>query len=359
MLRVIFCLMLTLVSVYECAAQRADSILLKNYRPKSIYKIPVTKITKAKFPVIDMHAHPWMVKNETELKQWIQRMDRFGIAKTVLLTMATGASFDSVYKVYAPYTDRFELWCGFDYTGYTEPGWSEKAVKELERCVKVGAKGVGELGDKGLGELFSDPVPAYGMHIDDPRMKPLFQKCGELKIPVNVHVAEPMWMYEPMDSTNDGLMNAYDWKIDKTKPGLLGHAELVQTLENVVRDNPNTTFVACHLANCEYDLSILGRLLSKYKNLYADFAARYAEVAPIPRYMQAFFEKYQDRLVYGTDMSVDDHMYETTFRILETKDEHFYAIELTGYHWPLQGFGLSDAVLKKIYKTNPEKILKK
>ena len=359
MLRTLFCLLLMLLSVYECTAQRADSLLLKNYRPRSIYKIPVTKITKAKFPVIDMHAHPWMVKSEAELKQWIQRMDRFGIAKTILLTMATGASFDSVYKVYAPYTDRFELWCGFDYTGYTEPGWSEEAVKELERCVKVGAKGVGELGDKGLGELFSDPVPAYGMHIDDPRMKPLFQKCGELKIPVNVHVAEPMWMYEPMDSTNDGLMNAYDWKIDKTKPGLLGHAELVQTLENVVRDNPNTTFVACHLANCEYDLSILGRLLSKYKNLYADFAARYAEIAPIPRYMQSFFEKYQDRLVYGTDMRVDDDMYETTFRILETKDEHFYAIDLTGYHWPLQGFGLSDAVLKKIYKSNADKILKK
>lgn len=351
--------LLLLFMINECMAQRPDSILLKNYRPKSIYKIPVTKITKAKFPVIDMHSHPWLAKNEEEVKQWIKRMDRFGIEKTVLLTMASGAVFDSICKVYAPYGDRFEMWCGFDYTGYNEPGWSEKAVKELERCVKAGAKGVGELGDKGLGELFSEPVPAYGMHIDDPRMKPLFKKCGELKIPVNVHVAEPMWMYEPMDSTNDGLMNAYDWKIDKTKPGLLGHAELIQTLENVVRDHPNTTFIACHLANCEYDLSILARLLTKYDNLYADFAARFAEIAPIPRYMQAFFEEFQDRLVYGTDMHPEDFMYETTFRILQTSDEHFYAVDLTGYHWPLHGFGLSDAILKKIYKLNAEKIFRK
>ncbi|MGN6490541.1 MAG: amidohydrolase family protein [Agriterribacter sp.] len=347
-----------LLSAYETAAQRPDSLLLKNYRPKSIYKIPVTKIEKAKYPVIDVHSHPWMAKSEEDIKQWIKRMDKFGIEKTVLLTMASGVGFDSIYKAYAPYLNRFELWCGFDYTGYNEPGWSAKAVKELERCVKMGAKGVGELGDKGLGELFSDPVPAYGMHIDDERMKPLFQKCGELKIPVNVHVAEPMWMYEPMDSTNDGLMNAYNWKIDRSKPGLLGHAELIQTLENVVRDNPNTTFIACHLANCEYDLSVLGRLLSKYKNLYADFAARFAEIAPVPRYMQTFFEKYQDRLLYGTDMQADDYMYETTFRILETNDEHFYAIDLTDYHWPLHGFGLNDTILKKIYKTNAERLLR-
>jgi predicted TIM-barrel fold metal-dependent hydrolase len=351
--------LLLIISMRGSFAQRADSLLLKNYRPQSIYKIPVTKITKAKFPVIDMHSHPWLAKSDADVKKWVVRMDRFGIDKTIILTMLTGAAFDSVYNIYAPYKDRFEVWCGFDYTGYNEPGWSVKAVKELERCAKVGAGGVGELGDKGLGELFSEPVQAYGMHVDDVRMKPLFQKCAELKLPVNLHVAEPMWMYQPMDSTNDGFMNAYTWQIDRTKPGLLGHAALIQTLENVVRDNPQTTFIACHLANCEYDLTILGRLLTKYKNLYADFAARFAEVAPIPRYMYAFFEKYHDKLLYGTDMEATDEMYEFTFRILETRDEHFYAIDLTGYHWPMQGFGLSDAVLKKIYKTNAERLLRK
>lgn len=349
--------LLFIISMGICPAQRADSLLLKNYRPHSIYKIAVTKITKAKHPVIDMHAHQGNVKTDAELKEWVKRMDRFGIEKTIILTMLTGAAFDSVYKAYAPYGERFELWCGFDYTGYNEPGWSQKAVKELERCAKIGAKGVGELGDKGLGEVFSEPVAAHGMHIDDERMKPLFEKCAQLKLPVNIHVAEPMWMYEPADSTNDGLMNAFEWRVDQSKPGFLGHGALIRTLENVARDNPGTTFIACHLANCEYDLTILGRLLSQYKNLYADFAARYAEIAPIPRYVQAFFEKYQDKLLYGTDMQATDYMYETTFRILETTDEHFYAIDLTGYHWPLHGFGLSDAVLKKIYKTNAAKIL--
>jgi predicted TIM-barrel fold metal-dependent hydrolase len=335
-----------------------EDIKLKDFRPKSIYKIPVSKIQKAKYPVIDIHSHPY-AKTEAGLAEWVKVMDEAGIQKTIILTMTAGPRFDSLYAKYAKYPDRFELWCGFDYTGCNEPGWSEKAVKELERCYKVGARGVGELGDKGLGELFSDPTPGYGMHIDDKRMKPLLEKCAQLKIPVEIHVAEPYWMYEKMDSTNDGLMNAYEWRIDFTKKGLLNHEQLVSTLENAVRDNPKTTFIACHLANCEYDLSILGRMLDKYPNLYSEFGARYAETAPIPKYMNAFSEKYQDRLLYGTDMGFNAHMYATTFRILESNDEHFYEIELFNYHWPLYGFGLKDTVLKKIYRDNALKILGK
>ncbi len=343
---------------YTTVAQTPDKLLLKDYRPKSIYKIPITRVEKAKFPIIDLHSHPY-AKSDAEIAQWVKTMDQVGVEKTVILSYSTGARFDSIQKAYRKYGNRFEVWCGFDFTGKDKPGWSKKAVKELERCFKAGARGVGELGDKGLGEFYSLPTPGYGLHIDDPRMKPLLQKCGELKMPISIHVAEPYWMYEPMDSTNDGLMNAYQWKIDKTKPGLIGHAELVKTLENAARDNPKTTFVACHFANTEYDLSILANLFDKYPNLYADIAARYGEVAPIPRYMQAFFKKYQDRLVYGTDMGTSANMYETTFRILETQDEHFYEFDHFSYHWPLNGFNLDNETLRKVYRDNALKILMK
>lgn len=209
-----------------------------------------------------------------------------------------------------------------------------------------------------MGEVYSQPTPGYGIHIDDPRIKPLLKKCAQLNMPVSIHVAEPYWMYEPMDSTNDGLMNSYAWRIDQRKEGLLGHAALIKTLENAVRDNPHTTFVACHFANCEHDLSILGSLLDKYNNLYADIAARYGETAPIPRYMANFYTKHQNKLVYGTDMGQDPKMYRATIRILETTDEHFYEHNYFHYHSPLHGFGLSDSVLKKIYQTNALKILK-
>ena len=198
------------------------------------------------------------------------------------------------------------------------------AIAELERCHKVGAIGVGELGDKGLGEFYSKPTTGWGLHIDDPRMKPLLEKCAELHMPVSIHVAEDAWMYLNDDSTNDGLMNAATWKVDMTKKGILNHDELIATLEHAVRDNPKTTFIACHFANTCSDLSVLARLFDTYPNLYADIAARYAEIAPIPRYAHDFMEKYADRLLYGTDMGTSEKMYRITFRILETADEHFY-----------------------------------
>lgn len=163
----------------------------------------------------------------------------------------------------------------------------------------MGAKGIGELGDKGK-DLFYCKPHAYGMHIDDYRMNPLLERCAEIVMPINIHVGEPQWFYVRMDSTNDGLMNAYSWRLNNQE--VLDSYEVLQTLENTVAKNPNTTFIACHLANQNTVLAKLGRLFDKYPNLFADISAWYAEQSPLPRYTKAFFEKYQDRLLYGTDM---------------------------------------------------------
>jgi predicted TIM-barrel fold metal-dependent hydrolase len=336
--------------------QSINDLKLKDYRPVSIYKIPKTKIEKAKYPVIDFHSHDYP-KTDAALDEWVRTMNEVGIAKSIILSYATGARFDSIVEKFKRYKGRFEVWCGFDYTGYEKDGWQQHAIAELERCYKKGARGVGELGDKGLGEFYSKPTAGWGLHIDDPRMRPLLQKCAELHMPVSIHVAEDAWMYENADSTNDGLINAATWKVDMSKEGILDHDRLVTTLENAVKNNSQTIFIACHLANCCSDLSQLAKLFDKYPNLYADIAARYGEIAPIPRYVHSFMEKYSTRIVYGTDMGTSKKMYLTTFRILETADEHFYEQSLFNYHWPLYGLSLSDATLKKIYSGNGKKIL--
>ena len=197
----------------------------------------------------------------------------------------------------------------------------------------------------------------YGLHLDDPRLDPILDKCADWGLPVNIHVGEDRWMYEPMDRNNDGLMNAFQWRI-RNAPGILRHDEVIATLDRAVKKHPRTTFIACHFANCCYDLSILDRMFQAYPNLYADISARFGETAPIPRYMAKFYETFQDRLLYGTDMGFDMDMYRTTFRILETADEHFYA-PLFGYHWSYSGFALPDRVLKKIYHDNAMRVLKK
>jgi predicted TIM-barrel fold metal-dependent hydrolase len=329
-----------------------ETLLLKDFRPQSIYNIPVTLVDKARYPVIDMHAHDY-ARSIEGLETWVKTMDELGIEKTIILSKEHGKKFDSLFDVYSGYPGRFEVWCGFDYTGYEEPGFGPAAVAELERCYHKGARGVGELGDKGKGLYYCKP-PAWGMHSDDPRMDPLFEKCAELGMPVNIHIAEPKWMYEKMDSTNDGLMNAYEWRQDNQE-GIVDHQGMIDILERTVQRHPNTTFIACHLANCCYNLSIIGELLDKYPNLYIDIGARFAEFSAIPRTASAFFIKYQDRILYGTDMGRDDDMYKITFRLLETADEHIYDNRF-GYHWPLHGLNLPDGVLEKVYRTNALKI---
>ena len=163
-------------------------------------------------------------------------------------------------------------------------------------------------------------------------------------------------MYEPMDQTNDGLMNGWTWRV-RLGPGVLGHDEVVDTLERAVKKQPGTIFISCHLANCCADLSRLGAMLDQYPNLYADLGARYAELAPIPRFVSQFFQRYQNRLLYGTDMTPRPEMYRVTFRLLETADEHIYPTVFGHYHWPLYALALPDEVLKKIYRDNAVKLL--
>jgi predicted TIM-barrel fold metal-dependent hydrolase len=329
-----------------------DQLLLKDYRPKSIFKLPETRPQKARYPAIDVHSHDY-ARSPEAIARWVKTMDEVGVQKTVILSGATGQKFDEILARYSRHPGRFEVWCGFDYTGFDQPGYGPAAVAELERCYRAGAKGVGELSDKGRGLGGSTNRP--GMHLDDPRLDTLLERCADLHLPINIHVGEDKWMYEPMDATNDGLMNAWKWRVPN-EPAVLQHEEVVDTLERAVKRHPRTLFVACHLANCCSDLNRLGKMLDQYPNLYADIGARFAELAPIPRFVRQFFQRYQDRVLYGTDMDPEPEMFRITFRLLETADEHFYPPIFAKYHWPWHGFELPDTVLERIYAGNARRI---
>lgn len=340
-----------------------ETFRLHEFKPKSVFNTAQTIVTRAKYPAIDMHAHAW--DNHYNIREWVTRMDAANIEKTVVLSFETGKMFDEVVKQYKPYADRFSMWCGFDYTGYdSDKSWTKNAIAELRRCRDKGAAGVGELGDKGVGEYYSSPVTGIGMHINDERMDPLFEECAILKMPVSVHVADPIWMYMPMDVHNDGMMNAYNWRVE-LREGMLGYDELLLTLEEAAAKHPNTIFIACHFANCTHDLQRFGDMLNRFPNLYGDISSRLKEICTVPRYAKAFIEKYQNRLLFGSDVGYDvtkpmqyaSDIYDISFRLLETADEHIYMHHLFKYHWPLYGLALSQDVLKKLYAENARKIL--
>ena len=359
------CLILAVIALISasCAAPKgenasanpADKILLKDFNPTVVNNLPVTKVDRAKYTIIDMHSHDYAV-NQEEIAQWVKVMDEVGVENTAIMHCSwIGRPFEEVVEAYAPFKDRFRLWCCFDYSDMSEAG-IQKACALLERYHnELGAVGVGELGDKGEGDLYARPVEGKDIHIDDPRIRPLIQKAGELKMPISIHIAEPYWMYLPMDETNDGLVNAVTWHVDTTN--CYGYNKLMETFENALRENPNTIFIACHYLNMNHDLPRLGALLDKYPNMYMDISARVAESAHTPRATREFLIKYQDRVLFGTDNGMEADMYRKIFRVLETNDEHFYVPEY-GYHWALSGFNLPDEVLYKLYRGNAERIIK-
>jgi predicted TIM-barrel fold metal-dependent hydrolase len=324
------------------------TLLLKDYKPQSIFKTPATSVLKAKYPAIDMHMHA--PRGDVDLKKTageiLKNMDACNIQKTILFA-GTGKAFDDLAAVFGKYPDRFELWCGLDFSSFPA-----STLSGLERCVKGGAKGVGEISDKGTGYRGVEP-----MHLDDPRMDPILRRLADLGLPINVHMGDPQWMYEPMDASNDLLFEALYWRRDDKKDDR-DLAGMLQVLENAVRKHPRVNFVACHFANQTFDLDRLGRLFDKYPNLYADTSQREAYVAAIPRFAKQFIEKYADRIVYGTDQGFSLPMYRNSFRIWESLDEHFYAWDVANTRFALSGLGLSDATLKKLYRDNAMKVLR-
>ena len=126
-----------------------------------------------------------------------------------------------------------------------------------------------------------------------------------------------------MDNNNDGLMNAYKWRLDK-QADIVNLSGMVEIFGRTLAKHRKTTFIACHFMNLDYDLARLGEMFDRNPNLYADISARYGETAPIPSFAAKFYEKYAIRLVYGTDMGFEKPMYRVTFRVLESQDEHFY-----------------------------------
>jgi hypothetical protein len=178
-------------------------------------------------------------------------------------------------------------------------------------------------------------------------------------MPINVHIADPIWMYMPMDLNNDGLMNAYNWRIE-VKENMLDHEQLLRSFENAVKKHQRTTFIACHFINCTHDLPRVAKMLDEYPNLMVDLTSRLKELCTVPRYARSFIEHYASRIFFGSDVGYDPgntfdfatSIYEAVFRLMETPDEHIYEPDLFKYHWPLYGLELSDDTLQKIYREN-------
>lgn len=334
-----------------------NKVLLKDFAPKSNLVAPEHHPSKAKFPVVDVHMHP-AARSPREVAEWVKAMDESGVETVVLMTGATGAEFDRLADLYLkPFPDRFVLFCGMDTQDIEAPDYSQRAVAELDRCYRKGARGVGEITDKGRGfgqTSYADPRPKprnKRLQVDDPRLDPFWEKCAELKIPINLHISDMPASWQPPDKHNE--LGATYAEYNQYGVDIPSHDELVTRFLTVVGKHPRTTFIAVHFANIGNDLAQLGAAFDRYPNLNVDTSARDFEMGRVPFSGPPFFAKYKDRILFGSDLSVDVGDYRNWWRLFETRDEFMKGTTW----WPIYGLGLPDEVLEAVYRGNAKRLL--
>jgi predicted TIM-barrel fold metal-dependent hydrolase len=331
-----------------------DTVLLKDYRPESSLVVPETRVDKARFPVIDVHTHTFMsnIRTPADVDEWVRTMDEVGVEKSIVFTGAIGDEFARQVELYLErYPHRFQLWCAIDTRDIDAPDYPERVVRELERCYRLGARGVGELTDKGSGLQDEARPPGKRLHLDDSRLDPLWRKCAELKLPVNLHVADHPSCWRPLGPTQERTPDFQHFNL--YGKDVLSYEELLARRDRLLARHPQTTFILCHLSNQGNDLASLARALDRFPNLYVDISARDYELGRQPRFARRFLESYSDRVLFGTDMGRETHMYRMWWRLLETPDEYMPG----RIWWRYYGLELSPQALEKLYRGNALRIL--
>lgn len=328
-----------------------DEILLKDYAPRSSVIVQETFVEKAKYPCLDSHVHI-EAKTPQEIDQWVRTMDKVGIETSFILTGASGDDFKKLVGSFAKaHPGRFQLYCGMDLTDIENGNFSKRVVDELERCRDMGACGVGEITDKGFGFTGDTNLPKNKrLHPDDERLDAFWEKCGELKMPVNLHVADHPSCWTPLDVFQERTPDYQHFNL--SDKDALSYNELIERRDKTLEKHPQTLFIACHLGNQGHDLETLSATMDKYPNLFLDTSARDYELGRTPRSSAAFLNKYKDRIVFGTDMGREKSMYQIHWRLLETNDE--YIPGRAG--WRYYGLALPDVTLQALYSDTAKKV---
>lgn len=361
---------------------------LLDFEPKSSLRAAVTEITKAKFPVIDAHAHlmfsPGLRKaadpdaksrpiDPDRLAEIIRWMDELNIQTFVNLTGGYGQDLDlAIETLVKPHPGKFVVCTEPAWDRIREPDYPKWQADEFAKAKQAGAVGVKVLKTLGL-YLRENITEGALVKFDDPRFDPMWAAAGELKLPIFVHTADPDAFFTPTDKYNERweeLGNHPNWSFyGKDFPP---KDELLAARNRVIAKHRNTQFVGLHVGNRSENLDEVERWMDEYPNFQVEIGARLGELGRQPRRSREFFDRRSDRILFGTDavplpqgastpqQTLEPAMFQTYFRFLETLDEYFdYSPAKTPPQgrWRIYGIGLPDDILRKVYHDNCARLL--
>jgi predicted TIM-barrel fold metal-dependent hydrolase len=268
------------------------------------------------------------------------------------------------------YEDFIHTFASVDVMRLEEPDFAAYADDLLKQFKAMGVRGLKLW--KNIGCTLKDSSGAY-IRPDDSRLRPIWDSAAKYGLIVLFHIADPVSFFTPVDKNNEfyeSLCENPDWSFyDRGGEGRHTFEDLMQQQDNLLAQNPDTTFIIPHVGSCAENLAWVGEQLDKHSNMYIDTAARNNLLGRQPYTARDFFIKHQDRILFGTDYfaipgsSEKDtrDFYADHYRFFETYDEYFRAYRNWGLgqgRWNIYGLGLPDEVLKKFYAENAIKLLK-
>jgi predicted TIM-barrel fold metal-dependent hydrolase len=339
--------------------------------------VPETKVPRARFPALDFHTHlSWTPRDgqkprfNTTPEQALAVMDRRNVRTMVNLTGGYGPALEENIRYWQKaHPGRFvvftEPWLG----RFNEQNYPQFQADQIERAKAVGAKGIKVLKSIGL-YLREQGTTGPLIKVDDKRFDPMWEAAGTHRLPVAIHTSDPEAFFLPTDRYNERYeeLSAHpDWSFHgKDFPS---NRELHEARNRVAARHPRTQFVYLHVGNAE-DLGWVSEWMDRHKNVHVELGARIGELGRQPRAARKFFDKYQDRILFGTDAVPDgfetpqqifgDELYEIYYRFLETEDEYFDyapAPKPPQGRWRIYGLGLPESILRKVYRENAARLL--
>ena len=330
-------------------------------------------------PKIDVHMHI----DPDGIERALALMDRWGLTGGVNLSgMYPGKPhqmLETQLEAAAAAAGRIAVFANANFRRVlVDRAYGEAMAADLVESKRLGA--IGLKIPKGLGLGYPAPDGQHLLSVDDRGLDPLFEKAGQLGMPVAIHVGDPKAFWKPATPDNerwDELGAHPEWSFyGKAVPSW---ADLYAAFERRVARHPRTTFIAVHFGNDPEDPERVAHMLDRYPNFYIDTAARVPEIGrhDVAR-MRAFFEKYQDRILFGTDTGVgptqermmygstgtdpptaadEERFFRATWRYFETDDRQFESPTPIQGRWRIDGVGLPEAILRKIYFDNAARIL--
>jgi predicted TIM-barrel fold metal-dependent hydrolase len=328
-----------------------------------------------RLPMIDSHVH--ITPTSEALALSLRIFERAGVTKFAVKSAGVPGEprYEATRQAAQLLGDRMAFFSNIDWDGIDEPGWGRREADRLEQAMREGASGIKIFKALGLGVRLKN---GKLLRVDDPRLEPIWERAARTRAIVAWHVADPVAFFKPIDKNNERyeeLSLAPEWSF--YGQDFPSYEELMKQRDEVVARHPKVVFLGIHLASYPEDLDAAARLLDRCPNMFVDIAARVPEIGrhPVDK-VRAFFLKYQDRILFGTDLIVTPRgmqlgsvsekpptfedavrFFDIHRRFLETADRNFdHPTPIQG-RWKINGINLPRAVLRKIYVDNAERLI--